>query len=54
MELSKQIMFFSYGPKYTLGIYNLGNMKGKHDSHKYHIPTKTILEGILFRNTYME
>ena len=52
LSLYGSFMFFSYGPMYISGIYNWGNMKGRHDSHKYHIPTKTNCLVVLVHNTY--
>ena len=43
----------SSNPKCIWGIYNLGNMKDKHDSHTYRIPTKTNSLGTPVHNTYM-
>ena len=42
----------SSNPKCIWDIYNLENMKDKHDSHTYRIPTKTNSLGILFHNAY--
>ena len=52
LSLYGSFMSFSYDPMYTSGIYNWGNMKGRHDSHKYHIPTKTNCRVVLVHNTY--